>query len=85
MKHVPLAGFLKREKRKARQTVDLSEFHKNMSWSVDLNYSQRQPAAVRPLDMAICMVNNWMPIWYLNGLQKLFVGGLFIMAQSKVG
>lgn len=31
---------------KARQTGDMSEFHKNAGWSVDPNYSESQRAAV---------------------------------------
>lgn len=54
------------EKDETQQPVDMSKFYN----SVVTNHSKSQLTAVWPLDMAICMANNWMSICYVNGLQQ---------------
>lgn len=54
------------EKDETQQPVDRSKFYN----SLVTNHSKSQLTAVWPLDMAICMANNWMSICCVNGLQQ---------------
>lgn len=54
------------EKDETQQLVDRSKFYN----SLVTNHSKSQLTAVWPLDMAICMANNWMSIYCVNGLQQ---------------